>query len=350
MRRLTSEVAVFALMGAIFAPLSASANDSTATLGAGGLELNTSADIVMQSEDLFLSPREVRVRYIFRNEADKDIKTRVAFPLPEVSFGPEVNVTLPDEKSDNFLHFSVSVDGHALKPDLEQRALSTPIETDGQKASKYRAGTDMTKVVLEAGLPVNPHLPAWKKQLSELSPNARRRLIQEGIVYDESGVGSVDDIDPQWSLLATYHWEQSFPAGKSIVVEHDYRPVVGAAYFTGDPDDLKQIRSDYGSKYCLDKGGLAGIERLLKDAKTAGNDNSKYLVASETSYVLKTGANWKGNIADFKMQIDKLHPAAVLSSCVDGIKKVGPTTFEVRHSDYSPAADISFVVFNIGGI
>ena len=71
----------------------------------------------MESEDLFLSPRDVRVRYVFRNESGQDIKTRVAFPMPEVPFGPMDNVELPDAGKENFVDFSVAVDGQTVKRD-----------------------------------------------------------------------------------------------------------------------------------------------------------------------------------------------------------------------------------------
>src|SRR3954467_10283805 len=61
----------------------ASANDSTATTGAGGLVLRQNADIDMVSEDLFVSVEQVRVHYVFRNRAARDLSVTVAFPMPD---------------------------------------------------------------------------------------------------------------------------------------------------------------------------------------------------------------------------------------------------------------------------
>ena len=55
------------------------ADDSTATLGAGGLALEKTDKIALVSEDLHLSPTAVRVSYRFRNLADVDTETLVAF-------------------------------------------------------------------------------------------------------------------------------------------------------------------------------------------------------------------------------------------------------------------------------
>ena len=60
------------------------ADDSSATLGAGGLELTKAADIRMAAEDLYLSPNAVKLRYEFTNDGPKDVDTVVAFPLPDI--------------------------------------------------------------------------------------------------------------------------------------------------------------------------------------------------------------------------------------------------------------------------
>jgi hypothetical protein len=57
--------AVLAL--AMSAAVPAAANDSTATLSVGGLQLEKTDKIAMLSEDLYLSAKEVRVRYVYRN-------------------------------------------------------------------------------------------------------------------------------------------------------------------------------------------------------------------------------------------------------------------------------------------
>ena len=50
----------------------AMANDSSAAIGLGGLELKQSDAISMDSEDLFLSRQKVIVKYRFTNTSDRD--------------------------------------------------------------------------------------------------------------------------------------------------------------------------------------------------------------------------------------------------------------------------------------
>ena len=59
------------------------ANDSTAQTSAGGLVLTRSADIEMASEDLYVSVNQIRVHYVFRNRAPRDVAVTVAFPMPD---------------------------------------------------------------------------------------------------------------------------------------------------------------------------------------------------------------------------------------------------------------------------
>ena len=97
----------------IFGVLPAAANDSTAQLGAGGIILVYADDIAMEKEDLFISTQEVRVKYKFRNRADRDRTYLVAFPMPEI-VAPgylESDIAVPDRDKENFMNFSATVAG-----------------------------------------------------------------------------------------------------------------------------------------------------------------------------------------------------------------------------------------------
>jgi hypothetical protein len=324
------------------------ANDTTATLGAGGLELTVSTDIAMEKEELYLSTEGVRVSYLFRNSSAADIRTRVAFPMPEVPFGPFDNIVLPEPGAENFVGFTVKADDQPIAPELHVQAISAPVDDDAKPA--FPQGADMTEAVRRAGLPVNAGLESWKSTLAEMPRSRREALVAEGLLYDDGGDASPDGIVPQWSMRETYHWEQTFPAGEAVRIEHHYKPVSGMSFFAGDPSDMDTIETAFAERYCLDRNGLAGVRRLLgkaREAAAAGKDDA-YVFATETESVLRTGANWKGPIGDFRMTIDKLHPDAVMSTCAEGIAKTGPTTFTVDRTDFTPTHDVRFIVFRLG--
>lgn len=306
------------------------ANDTLAVLGAGGLELKTSEHIEMASEDLYLSPSAVRVRYAFRNTSDRDITTMVAFPLPAIDQGAIVNIELPVAAERNVVDFQVKVDGEAVEAALEQKALLDD-------------GTDVTAVLVKAGLPINTRSPGWDEKLAALPDDVWQDLMARGLFDAGDGPASRDDeVSPLWSLQATFHWQQRFPAGRTITVDHSYKPIAGASivYSAGD-------LADY-SDYCLDEAGAAGVRRMSRAAQAeARRDSLKSpgIAAVEVEYVLKTGANWKGAIGDFHLTIDKEDPRAVLSLCMKGLSKTGPSRFELKRTNFTPEEDIRFVLF-----
>lgn len=310
----------------------AQANDSTALLGAGGLELTTSPDIVMAKEDLFLSSKAVRVQYEFRNEGKSDITTRVAFPLPLVEQGAATNVDLPAREHENFVDFRVVVDGKDIHPQLEQRAIMAD-------------GRDVTDILAAAGIPPNSFLPGWDEKLKALPQNVWMKLVRDGLfeVDEKEAESRPEYISPAWKLKATFHWEQTFPAGKVLRVHHSYMPIVGSSFVAESYD-----RSEDFKPYCLDADGNAGLRRKMRELKAKAKDHpdmSPLLVMREVDYVLTTGANWKGPIEDFHLTIDKEDPKAILSLCMEGLKKTGPTTFELERKNFAPKDDIRFATF-----
>jgi hypothetical protein len=106
---------ILGALAALAAP--AAANDSTAGHDAGGLVLTRSADIDMVSEDLFVSAGQVRVRYVFRNRSARDIRTTVAFPMPDrdLTEAHFSDVAYPED-------FRTTVDGRPVTMAVERKA------------------------------------------------------------------------------------------------------------------------------------------------------------------------------------------------------------------------------------
>ena len=61
-------------------------------------------------------------------------------------------------------------------------------------------------------------------------------------------------------------------------------------------------------------------------------------------YVLTTGANWARPIGSFRLVVDKGKPANLVSFCADGVKKIGPTQYEVRHTNWRPTRDLHVLI------
>ena len=319
MRKLTTAILLAIL------PSAALADDSSAALGAGGLELTKSAQIRMAAEDLAISPDSVHIRYAFLNDSNKDIDTLVAFPLPDIDayefWGSPIGKITADPV--NFVDFKVSADGRPVSFKTEQKAM--------------HAGRDVTAMVKAAGLPVNVVSGQNYQRFDKITP-AQRKILKDADVAEFDGNQGI----AKWIVQTRFYWMQHFPAHKTVIIEHSYKPVTGQAFFS--EHDLKAApgsKDDYWKKkYCMDAGTVAKLRALL-----AAHKSENMLNASSTQFVLKTANNWQGGIGKFHLAIDKLKPGNVLSLCWDGaLKKSGTTSFEFTAADFRPPRDLSFVV------
>jgi hypothetical protein len=115
-------------------------------------------------------------------------------------------------------------------------------------------------------------------------------------------------------------------------------------YRKDQPEWLKEYRADY----CVDDSFLKGFDKRYyvekKKAKARGDDYGVAYTEHWLDYVLKSGANWKGPIKDFRLVVDKEKPDNLLSLCMTGVKKISPTRFEVRKSNFEPASDIRILI------
>lgn len=186
----------------------ASANDSVAAFGVGGLVFKKSEHIVMQQEDLWISKDKIRVAYKFFNSSDQPITTRVAFPLPAAVLDADgsslpyyTEADLPKDK--NILKFSVSIDGK-----------KQAFETEDKKSVDKESGATAHQI--------------------------------------------------------THHWMQTFPAKKIVSVVHEYTPGVGGAVDYGmqgeetgmyciDPELTKWIKQQEKAKYHVPTSTIAYI-------------------------------------------------------------------------------------------
>ena len=316
---------------AVSAP--AFANDSSAELGTGGLTLSRSDQISMESEDLFISPDKVTVDYVFKNTADADVETIVAFPMPDIEVNPYDLVSVPKLESDNFLGFEVSVDGQPVKPELEQRA--------------FAGGIEVTDLLKAQNVPVFPFGDAADAALQKLPPDVVKDWVTRGIItveeYEDTD-GPHRTNSPFWLLRSTYWWRTVFPANKEVKVSHRYTPSLGGTAGISFFDEGKlqgETYDQYKQKYCMDDAFNAAVLKSAKD----NPDGYPLLTESRLSYILRSGGNWAlGTIGKFKLTIDKGDEKNFVSFCGENVQKTGPTTFTMTAEDYYPAHDIDILL------
>jgi hypothetical protein len=145
-----------------------------------------------------------------------------------------------------------------------------------------------------------------------------------------------------WTIKETYHWEQVFPAGRDLIVEHLYKPGTGEsvgtaltmAEFRASPEGRRTI-----AEYCIDSGFLSGVDRMAARIGANGMIGEQMI-----GYVLKTGANWRAPIHDFRLVVDKGKAENLISFCGSDVRKIGPTRFEMRRTDWRPDRDLKVLI------
>jgi len=336
--RLATGVATFCLAG--LGTEAALANDTTAQLATGSLVFTQSYDITMAKEDLYISPEEVRVNYVYHNNSDKDVETIVAFPMPDMRGTMSENYAYGDVASDsntfekeNWLDFKVSQDGVDIEPELQQRVTV--------------AGIDMTDVLVKHNIPFLPLSRKTYDVVNALPADVLADLQSRGLVMVDTidqGNGAEQDVTPLWTLSEVYYWKTKFPAGADVKVQHSYKPSVGGTVAVtfldenGEPDG--QISEEYKKKYCIDDDFIKTAQKLPRGYE----EGKPYYTEAWISYILTTGSNWDGPIADFTLTVDKGKEDSYVSFCGTDVKKVGPTTFQMKATDFYPEKDLDILL------
>jgi hypothetical protein len=275
----------------------------------------------MRSEDLFISVEQVRVRYVFRNRAAADVRVTVAFPMPDrdLSGMRESEVGFPSD-------FHTSVAGRPVAAALERHAML--------------GGRDQSTLLNSLRIPLSPDARGTGNIVRALDamPVAQRERLRRLGLIDVDETGTV----PLWTVRDTWYWQQVFPAGRDLVVEHAYRP--GAGSSAGTPlafPDFRESADDRGeiALYCADADFLAGLDRLTR----AGGEGSAP-ADFRIGYILTTGGNWRSPIGDFRLVVDKGSPRNLVSFCGQGVRRISPTRFEMRRTNWRPDRDLNILI------
>ncbi len=317
LRRISVVLTPLAAALALLAP-AASANDATAHLGIGGLELVYNSAVAVVSEDLYVSPGEIRVAYRFRNTTKAPVTSTVAFPLPvlDATYYEDLWLDLANPDGENYVNFRVWVDGVEVVPSVYSRVSAL--------------GVDRTDAVRAAGLPLNPAAYTMGDALAALSPGAIADLHRLGLlVVEEWG------IQPAWQFETSFYWEMTFPVGADVIVEHSYRPVVGYGFF----GDFQFDDPAYQADYCMDESFIAAARRLM-----AGDPDFPMLDERRIQYLLTPAANWASPIGTFHLTVDKGDENALVSFCGTGVTKTAPTTFELTIADFYPTEELNILI------
>lgn len=315
----------FLLLVALVAPAGrAVANDSAASIAAGGIVLRDEKRISMRTERLTISPRKVIVEYEFVNESPADVTTEVAFPVPEYRYV----VDLPEGPLD-LGGFRGWVDGAEINVTRQVRALV--------------GGKDHEPLLRQLGIdvvrfgnydPRGSHIAAEPNQITTLPAEAFDRLASLGIVDSRPERGW-----PRWTVAITWHWTQTFPAGKTVRVRHEYRPAVGHTSYAYK--DLPRFATDFPES-CADAALVRAQGRRISIGWPEPADRLGAWFSTEwVNYILGTAKSWKMPIRDFELIIERPEDS-LATFCWEGrVEKVSKTRFRASAKDFIPTKDLA---------
>ncbi len=330
---------IFATAGfaLLLSTTSAIANDSVASINLGGLELSPSALVSMESEDLYISENRVKVRYTYVNTGSRAENLLISFPLPPPSeMEQEESLASGMYQEWHQLDFKTAIDG---KPVTLERH-DVPLVHGKSVEARVKA----------LGWPVL----FWEDmgfsdRLNALPDDTAAKLVAEGLLIDDanSGGGAVRNLRPGWYVQTHITRFQTFQPGAKVVVEHSYKPFVGGSASSSMNRDYRNeaMKGPDGlaAAFCVDQPFLNAYDRRIYGASKTPNPDIT-VVQSWLGYILKSGANWKGPIKNFRLVIDKGRPENLVSFCMSGVKKISPTQFEIVKTNFEPTKDIDILL------
>jgi hypothetical protein len=346
----------------VVAPFFVLADDSAASIAAGGLVSRRETRVVMAKEVLRISDKKVVVDYDFRNDTDQDVTTEVAFPIPpyknEFANGPAL-------KDQSFQSFKLWVDGKPVVFESEATATLN--------------GNDVT-AILKANridLPTFGHFmdKADSKHqeviatpdFNQLPKSAKDSLVKTGLF-------KVDDAPwGQWTVHLQYHWTQTFPAHSTVHIRHEYLPTAGFTQvtLTAVEDVLAQFTTvnsavddpnggaELLAGFCADKPFLDTLAHQLRESYTlAKSDNDRIYAGIEyphwVDFILTTANTWQRPIEDFTLIVERPHtePSSktLVSFCSPAngmVEKLDADHFQVRLINFVPTAELHIGFFDL---
>lgn len=310
---------VFAVL---LAMTTAQANDSTGYIATGGVEYLKNKNISMHSEDLYISKDEIRVNYEFKNLSNKDITETMLFPMPAMpSF---IDSDFADSNA-TYDTFKVWVNGQHIDPIIHVRTFMRPIIIENGDRTYSDKVVDTTELFKSCGIEEFDMMGPWTYQVD--TSYVDQQLLNCNNKEIDRFIMDRRYPDFNWDSQIIYSWAQTFKANSITRVKHSYAPLVGGSVHLGEEEF---------AKFCVDGSTRRGFHKSGARPYQA------------LSYILTTGANWAKPIANFKLTVER-DPNELVSFCWKGkgkVKKVEPTTFEIKESNFVPKHDfdVAFIL------
>jgi hypothetical protein len=355
-RKAVLRAVVFTVTVVLAASVPSMADDSAASIAAGGLVPRRETRIVMAREVLQISLMKIVVDYDFRNDTGEDVTTEVAFPIPPYGYSPDS----PAVSSLAFSDFRLSVGGKSVPFKAEAKAFLKGKEVTGILAQDSIDVATFGHLEEPSGASEVNLIP----DLARLPQTEQKRLVALGL-FEDVGAGN---LFADWTVHLQYHWTQTFPAHSTVHIRHEYTPVAGdelmpretidlyllpaaeqpAAKFEypPPPDDLKLLAS-----FCPAPSLLKGIQQKL-NAGISSNGNFAY--PQWVDFILTSANTWRQPIEDFTLIVERPkaeHGGKVFlcfcSPANGTVEKTDVDLFQVHLTNFIPSSELRIGFFEV---
>jgi len=333
------------------APTPALADDSAASIAAGGLVPRRETRIVMAKEVLRISPAKIVVDYDFRNDTDQDVTTEIAFPVPPYQYDL-VDGNIAEQ---SFSSFRLFVDGKPVSFKTEVKAMLD--------------GRDVTEVLTADKIDIASFGHIDESAGDESGGNYRiRDLIRLPKTEQEQlkawGLFNMDEGFPlaSWTVNLQYHWKQKFPAHATVHIRHEYSPVEGYQFMTPSPEVLTLANKEPyirgGAKLDIsDRDALNFLAGFCPDAPLLQELGSKVWVESDgrrdvtlepywVDFILTSANTWQRPIEDFTLIIERPFiddKWSLVSFCSPGggkVEEIDSDHYQVHLTNFVPRSEL----------
>jgi uncharacterized protein DUF4424 len=339
----------------LFASAGGLADDSAASIAAGGLVARRETRVMMAREALRISPEKVVVDYDFRNDTDQDVTTEVAFPVPPYDWGPDGRAV--NEAS--FSDFELYVDGRRAAFETEAKAALN--------------GKDVTAILTsdKIDIPTFGHVRETDDRNASIrTPDLERLPKAEQDRLVSLGLFEPDGTDRWglWTVQLQFHWTQTFKAHSTIHVRHEYTPVEGFEMMplgtlrnaldkteaAGSEKDGGFQREDLATLkgFCPDPPFLRASIRAIENGDPG---NGEFVYPQWVDFILTSANTWKQPIEDFTLIVergkgrDDFGPR-MISFCSPQnatVEKLDADHFQVHLTNFVPASELRIGFFDM---
>lgn len=290
-----------------------SANDTTVTISNNAVIYTKSNDISMDLEILKISTEKIDIEYQFTNHSNNDITTQVIFPLPLSPVSLE-NICLLSYWTELYKSYLLNVETKksTYSPaDFKRTVNGQEYNYDIIIRAIDKDGKDITNILIDNNIPIlsSTYIAGcWDSDV--INHQLKEKLTKLNLIDDQDRI--------LWQFQMSYVWEQTFPAKKTINITHSYSPHVGYQWLSEDLDFNHESiiegkfleKDDNLTNYCV---STTDYELILSKFKEKSSPR-----VLEVHYILSTGANWKGPIKKFRLEITPpTTPTSIILGCIE---------------------------------